>query len=138
METWADIPGFTGRYQVSDLGRVRSVDHLVITSNRIYRWKGKVLSPGLCSGGHLSVAVGRGNTKMVHILVMLAFVGPPPLFMEVLHLNEQPADNRLVNLRYGTRSENMKMDYASGVRTTPWAFVNSANGQRHKERKCTT
>lgn len=132
MENWADIPGFTGRYQVSDLGRVRSVDQVIISKNRIYRWKGKILSPGPTHSGHVSVALGRRNSRSVHTLVMLTFVGPPPIGMEVLHRNERPADNRLVNLKYGTRSENMKMDYASGVRATPLAFIDSANGKRHK------
>lgn len=138
MENWADIPGFTGRYQVSDFGRVRSVDRLIVSKNRIYRWKGKVLSPGPAQSGHVSVALGRSNSKSVHALVMLAFVGPPPPGMEVLHRNERPADNRLANLKYGSRSENLKMDYASGVRTTPLAFINSANGQRRKGKSCVT
>jgi hypothetical protein len=52
----------------------------------------------------------------VHRLVLLAFVGPCPAGHEVLHLNHQPADNRLENLRYGTRSENIAMDWAVGTR----------------------
>lgn len=50
---------------------------------------------------------------------MLAFEGPCPKGCEVLHLNHNPSDNRRANLKYGTRSENMKMDYAVGVRKSP-------------------
>jgi DNA-binding transcriptional regulator YiaG len=52
----------------------------------------------------------------VHRLVMLAFVGPCPAGHEVRHINGDPSDNRLVNLRYGTRSENQK-DRARHERT---------------------
>ncbi len=60
---------------------------------------------------------------MVHGLVMLAFVGPCPEGLEVLHKNHQPADNKRTNLKYGTRSENLKMDYKRGRRTTPVNFI---------------
>jgi hypothetical protein len=66
--------------------------------------------------GHLSVAIGKGNSRQVHQLVLEAFVGPCPEGYEVLHLNHEPSDNRLVNLKYGTRSENVRMDYAVGAR----------------------
>lgn len=42
---------------------------------------------------------------------MLAFVGPKPSGTEILHLDHDPANNRLVNLKYGTRTENLRMDY---------------------------
>lgn len=47
---------------------------------------------------------------------MEAFVGPCPAGHEVLHLNHTPGDNRRRNLKYGTRSENIKMDFAAGTR----------------------
>jgi hypothetical protein len=120
-EEWRDIPGYEDAYQVSDLGRVRSVERRVrlvphpgIETTR--RVPPRILKPGSKPDGHVSVCLGKGNTKDVHLLVMLAFVGPRPDGQETLHRNENPADNRLINLRYGTRSENMKMDYASGAR----------------------
>lgn len=59
----------------------------------------------------------------MHLLVLAAFVGPRPEGCESLHLNHFPWDNRLVNLRYGTRSENIRMDYEAGNRPTPtWLF----------------
>lgn len=128
-ENWKDIPGFEGRYQVSDLGRVRSLPRRVrlvahgIETSRLAT--GKLLRPGPTRSGHLTVAVGRGNSRLVHQLVLEAFVGPRPEGMEVLHLNHQPTDNRLANLRYGTRSENLRMDYAAGRRRVPAAFLNA-------------
>lgn len=64
--------------------------------------------------------LGRGKTRSVHRLVAEAFLGPRPPKCEVLHLNHDPADNRASNLKWGTRGENIAMDYAAGTRT----FVN--------------
>ena len=97
METWKAIPGYEGRYEVSDQGRVRSFRRVA---------NGQLLRPGRMPQGHLSVALGRGNSQCVHKLVLLAFVGPAPDKHECCHNNGNPADNRLENLRWGTRSEN--------------------------------
>lgn len=114
METWKDIPGFEGRYQASTAGRIRSVDRRVTQTNR---WgtqtdrllKGRVLRPGqFCKAGHVSVTLGHGaNGTPVHHLVLLTFAGPPGAGQEVRHLNGDPKDNRLENLAYGTRTENI-------------------------------
>lgn len=120
MEIWKDLPGQEGRYQVSNTGSVRSVPRTVrvvchgVDTVRIA--KGKLLRPGRNKSGHVTVAIGRGNSRQVHQLVLETFVGPRPAGCEVLHLNHKPADNRLENLRYGTRSENLRMDYAVGTR----------------------
>lgn len=107
MENWKPIPGYEGRYEVSDLGNVKSFKRSS---------SGHLLRPGRMSAGHLSVALGRNNSHCVHKLVLLAFVGPAPVKHECLHINGTPSDNRLVNLRWGTRSENMKDAYAHGAR----------------------
>lgn len=127
MEIWKDIPGYEGRYQVSNAGNVRSLAHrvrLVAHGKETTRLSpGRILKPGPQQSGHLSVAIGKGNSRQVHQLVLEAFVGPCPEGCEVLHLNHNPADNRLENLRYGTRSENLRMDYVAGRRTVPKNFI---------------
>jgi hypothetical protein len=110
-EIWRSIKGFTGRYEVSSEGRVRSLTQVVICEGPVKgRYTsvrhGKLLRPGRMASGHLSVALGKGNSQCVHRLVLNAFVGPAPDGYECLHINGNPADNRLVNLRWGTRSEN--------------------------------
>ncbi|GAC81679.1 HNH endonuclease [Gordonia malaquae] len=64
--------------------------------------------------GHLRVDIDLGR-HFVHRLVMETFVGPCPSGMEVRHLNGEPADNRLENLAYGTRSENVLDSVAHGT-----------------------
>ena len=113
MENWRPVVGHETQYEVSDLGNVRSLarewSQLARSGKEyVFRKKGKNLRPGPMLSGHLSVAIGKGNSRTVHSLVMEAFVGPRPKNMEVLHINGVPSDNRLVNLRYGTRSENIR------------------------------
>lgn len=96
-ETWRPVPGHEGRYEVSDQGRVRS---LVFKAPRILR------PAPLNRFGHLSVALGRRNSRLVHALVMAAFVGPRPPNHDIAHNNGDPADNRLTNLRYCSRAAN--------------------------------
>ena len=107
-EQWRDIPGFEGAYQVSDLGRVRSLDRRVRHSEgrHMYFLRGRILHPSLTPKGYFQVNLGRAKKMKVHAPVMLTFIGPYPKGLEIRHLNGIPGDNRLVNLEYGTRSRN--------------------------------
>ena len=118
-EEWRDIPGWEGYYQASSEGRVRSVDRMIVRSDgRTCRWKGTELKPAMQESGHLFVTLCRGSgTKIerVHRVVCLTFIGPCPPGMEVCHNNGKPDDNRLDNLRYGTKSENRRDDVSNGA-----------------------
>lgn len=111
-ERWRKIPGFNSHYEVSDAGRVRSVNRTLQAVSRWGTWyerqvKGILLRPGRAKSGHLTVVLGREfGSHTVHALVMLAFRGPTPAGLEIRHLNGNPADNRLMNLAFGTRSRN--------------------------------
>lgn len=116
------VPGFEG-YEVSDLGRVRSLDREI--RGRFY--PGQVLSQTLDPKGYPVVTIGsRGSSRTparVHVLVMLAFVGPCPPGLEVLHADDVKANNVLGNLRYGTRTSNQHD-----------AVLNGRHGMARKER----
>lgn len=122
IETWKDIPGYEGQYQVSTLGNVRSLDRLITCEGKVKGKytslrKGKLLRPGRSSSGHLTVALGRNSSRSVHLLVLSTFVGrEEEQGVECLHINGVPFDNRVENLRWGTRSENMIDAYAHGAR----------------------
>lgn len=120
-EVWKDIPGYEGAYQASDLGRIRSLTRQITQKSRWGTYftrtvKGRILRPGrYCESGHLSVILKRGtNGKPVHQLVMLTFKGPTPGRKEIRHLNGDPTDNRLENLYFGTRTENIIDVYKTG------------------------
>jgi hypothetical protein len=68
----------------------------------------------------VTVKTDKGfRTKLVHILVMEAWVGPRPVGMVTNHKNGNKQDNRLENLEYVTQTENMKHSYATGLSPKP-------------------
>jgi hypothetical protein len=111
-ENWKPIPGYEGSYEVSDLGRVRSLARRVrLVAHGIEMTRSvppRILRPGKQSAsGHLSVALGKGNSQSVHVLVLLAFVGSAPEGCECLHIDGNATNNTLENLRWGTRRDNL-------------------------------
>lgn len=109
METWKPIPGHDG-YEASDLGRVRSVDREIPGvfkgTAAVRLWRGRVLKLQRLSTGYLLVHLGKGNQRLVHRLVMLAFMGNPPPGQTVAHNDGNRSNNHLRNLRYDTVAGN--------------------------------
>lgn len=105
-ELWSAIPRHPG-YLASNLGRIRSVDRVIHCRNGAQqRWPGRLLTIYARSGsGRRTVSCG-GTTRLVHQLVLEAFVGPRPSGMEGCHRNDNPSDNALSNLRWDTPREN--------------------------------
>lgn len=105
-ERWLPVPGFEGFYEVSDMGRIRSVRHMTAVGPR----GGNLLKPFPDSDGYLRVNLSRHGEihglRPVHGLVLLAFSGPAPDGQQVCHGTGGKTDNRLANLRYGTPLEN--------------------------------
>ena len=111
-EEWKPVVGWEGIYEVSSLGRVRSLPRFRVPSARIL--KGCKKSEGyivvnLCSRGRKSCLT------YVHILVAEAFLGIPE-GREVNHKNGQPGNNRLSNLEVITHQENMLHCVRIGLR----------------------
>ena len=110
-ETWKPIPGYENWYEASDQGRIRSVDRTIVDqAGRVRRLKGVIAKPFSTNHGHQIVSISNGKTrtkKLVHRLVLAAFTGADDETSHVLHWNDDPRDNRLENLRYGTQKENI-------------------------------
>ena len=110
IEEWRDIPGCPG-YQVSDHGRVRSLDRTVTHPNgQVRHYKGKVLRTPPNQDGYPVVCLytqGKRQKRTVHALVAESFFGPRPDGMEVCHNDGNKTNNHVGNLRYGTASDNM-------------------------------
>lgn len=110
-ERWLPIPGWEGRYEVSDMGRVRGLPRIVPTSGgRVRRHDPRVLRASSTKGYqsvHLSEKPHRVCTLYVHRLVVEAFVGPIPAGFDVDHLDYDRSNNRLANLRVVPHSENV-------------------------------
>ena len=107
---WRDIENYKGFYQVSDEGCVRSLDRTIVTREGVLRpLRGRVMKIHLLYRGHRGICFHRdGISKrmLVHRLVLTAFVGPCPDGMECRHLDGNPGNNHLENLKWGTRLEN--------------------------------
>ncbi|MGI9293444.1 MAG: NUMOD4 motif-containing HNH endonuclease [Pseudomonadales bacterium] len=118
-EIWKPIAGWNGFYEVSDHGRVRSLDRM-IPDKRLgkRRWKGRILKPsaGTSYMPYLIITLQRGGRRgnpkaeikmpYVHILVLEAFVGPRPDGLVACHNDGDPSNNRANNLRWDTQSAN--------------------------------
>lgn len=110
-EEWRPIPGYETSYEISDLGRARSVDRVVTPSRGVpYKLPGKMLKQQLDSHGYFTISLsGGGSVKRgyIHQLVLTAFDRPRGPLDEGRHLNGIPTDNRLCNLAWGTKSQNI-------------------------------
>ena len=107
MEEWRDIPGYEGLYQVSNIGRVRSLDHPIGT--RLMR--GRVLSLQKTKTGYHMVNLSKDGVVskvFVHRVVAMAFL-PKQIDMNFVdHVNGVRSDNRVQNLRWVTCSDNRR------------------------------
>lgn len=103
-EQWLPVPGLT-HIQASDKGRIWSMPRLLDNGH----WHGGCeLAQTADKDGYMRVSTG-GMTYAVHRLVLLAFRGPPRNSAhEALHKNDRRNDNRLKNLRWGSKSANAK------------------------------
>ena len=112
QEEWRALSGYERAYEVSSLGRIRSLERIEFLNGPVPKRvrRGRILKPHL-RGGYLSCRVfkgGVGRHLPIHIAVCAAFSAPKTASkQEVRHLNGDPLDNRALNLRWGSHSENM-------------------------------
>lgn len=119
VEIWRDIKDYEGLYQVSNLGRVRSVDRYVNNNGGVVFLKGKIIQPSFNENGYLIVCLHKNNEgKMcrVHRLVAMAFPdlvdwtedakGKPFDELEVNHKDQNKTNNNINNLEWCTSQYN--------------------------------
>lgn len=145
-EVWKDVVGYEGLYQVSNMGRVKSVKRTVSSTNPKQSWKTineRILrsapygQPLKCGGKrHLGVVLysnGKHKTEKVHRLVAMAFIPNPNNYPIINHKDENPANNKVSNLEWCDQKYNLnyggrKERWYRSIPTTP-VFQYSISGQ---------
>ena len=121
-ETWRDIPDYEGLYQVSDKGRVRSLDRYIEYSNgKLVFYKSKIIKQREDKHGRMVLRLYKNKNRknyFVHSLVALAFIGERPKDYVVAHCDGNNKNNDLSNLRYDTVRENSIDMYRHGYKVT--------------------
>ena len=114
-EMWKSVIDYEGLYEISNKGRLRSVDRITPDGRRV---KGKLKKPSKDKNGYLvSQLYKDGSSKNVklHRLVLQAFVGPDKL--QVNHLDGNKKNNEINNLEYCTSKENHFHASKKGLRS---------------------
>lgn len=109
-EVWKDIEGYEGLYQVSNLGRVKSLDRVIMRKKQgaIFK-KGTILKP-MEYKGYQYVFLCKDNKQRsikIHRLVAKAFLHNPDKLPEVNHKDENKQNNRVDNLEWCNHKYNM-------------------------------
>lgn len=119
FEEWKDITNYENLYQISNLGRVRSVDRLIkqYGHKRQYErlMKGKILKLHKQNGGYMLATLtkdGKEKKMLVHRLVAQEFIPNPQNKEQVNHIDGNKQNNCIDNLEWCTQSENVKHSYS--------------------------
>lgn len=125
-EVWKPVVGREDEYEVSNMGRVRSLDRERTQPGRYggfvtRKLKGDILKIGKFPNGYLGLHLGRGKCYMVHRLVAEAFIEGASDTLQVNHLNCKRDDNRAENLEWVTCGDNHRHAHKKqGRKTHVW------------------
>lgn len=136
VEKWVAVKEYEGLYQVSNLGRVRSIDRVVRSRPSVFQTiKGRIIKPHLNAFGYEKFTGSRdGKTKnlYVHRLVATAFIDKPDGKNCINHIDNNPSNNRATNLEWCTHKENSQHMIKSN-RTNPPVGARSASAKLTRE-----
>lgn len=110
-ETWKPVVGYEGLYEISSMGRVKSLKRTIIAKNGTrMEVEEKLLAQSTITGGYLSVCLsdhGECRSYPVHRLVAMAFIPNPKNLSDVNHKDEDKTNNSVENLEWMTHKENL-------------------------------
>lgn len=118
-EVWKDIEGYEGLYQISNLGRVKSLKRKVKgNKNQGERFQyERIMKQTICSTGYYSVTLKKDTIKTykVHRLIAQAFIPNPNNYLIINHKDGNKLNNDIYNLEWCTYSHNVKEAYKMGL-----------------------
>ncbi len=132
-EIWKDIEGYEGYYQVSNLGRVKSLERRSSAGRRI---NDKILKNSINSVGYYRVCLcknGKGKAVRVHQLVAIAFLGHVPCGYNIIvdHIDNDPLNNNVDNLQLTTPRHNLSKDKKGGTSKYTGVCWDKKHGKWH-------
>lgn len=136
VERWRPVVGWENDYQISDHGRIRSIDRLINDGKGgLRKMKGRILRGYVSAGGYHQINFFRNARyypKLIHRLILEAFVGPCPEGMECCHNDTDKNNNVIGNLRWDTHSANINDTLRAGKK-----IGKSKPGETHHMSKLT-
>lgn len=111
QEVWKDIKDFEGLYVVSNTGKVKSMERFVMNNGGLQRKHERILKSNITKSGYKMVILckeGKTYPKSVHRLVAEAFIPNPDNKPNVDHIDTNPSNNNVDNLRWVTQQENAR------------------------------
>jgi hypothetical protein len=115
QELWRDVVGYEGIYLISNLGNLKSIDRIIRTKDGICSFrKGRDITIRKNNFGYYETRLyknGKKKSAFLHRIIAEAFISNPNDLPQVDHINGDKRDNRIYNLRWVTRSQNMKAAY---------------------------
>lgn len=120
MEIWKQIPNYEGYYEVSNTGKIRSMNRRRKVYHGSYMMRGRELKPSFGSSGYLQVGLsksGKAKIFMIHRIVAKVFVvnDDPKCKIAVNHIDGNKTNNNADNLEWVSYSDNQKHAYANGL-----------------------
>lgn len=138
VEEWRDIAGYEGYYQVSNLGRVKCLARKTWNGKVYFNKREMIMKPNLMAIGYYCVTLTKDSIqtkRYIHRLVAEAFIPNPNGLGEVDHIDANPKNNNVNNLRWVTHHDNMMHIFELGHHYDGTANLHTPEARRKAAKK---
>lgn len=138
-EIWKDIKGYKGLYQVSNLGRVKSLERYQQNHSKLQKVEEKLKTIHTKSNGYQYVQLYKDNIMKnlhIHRLVAQAFIPNPENKPQINHIDGNKQNNNIDNLEWSTSNENNKHKWDIGLQkpSKKQSIITKGNNRKYKSK----